>query len=141
MLFLRDYSFVAASYTANIIHISVLRVYMPAALNLVLCTQLLIRTTKLPQASSVLVFFVPARAWRAPSFFSQSRPCSLPLLYYPLSTYPTNQSNTNNKPFIICQCLQTNDPRRQETTAHTGARVRSAKHPCFIFPTQQSFCA
>jgi len=28
-----------------------------------------------------------------------------PLLSYPLSTYPTNQSNTNNKPFIICSHL------------------------------------
>jgi len=60
-----------------------------------------------------------AREGRAkPSLFS-------PLLSYPLSTYPTNRSNTNNKPFIICQYLQTNDPRREETTAHTGARVRS----------------
>ena len=58
MLFQRDYSFVAASYTAKpsyIMHVSVLRVYMPADLNLVLC----------------------------------------------------------------------NDPRREETTAHTGASVRS----------------
>ena len=68
-----------ASYTAKpsyIMHVSVLRVYMPAALNLVLCTQLLIRTTKLiPQASSVLVFFVPARAFLLLSR-AQSLPCS-----------------------------------------------------------------
>ena len=64
---------------------------------------------------------------RLPSFLEGAKPSFFfsPLLYYPLSTYPTNESNTNNKPFIICQYLPANDPRREETTAHTGARVRS----------------